>query len=157
MIRYPRSMPTRSTRVAVWATERVSAQMIAGRTGTPSPSSSTAPIICPEKETDLDVGGRHGGLRQQVAGGAADRVPPVAGVLLGLAAGPEVGAVGRRHGGHHPALVADQRGLVPGGAEVVRDDHARWYPRWSGFSRTRYPAPSTSTSERMPPARSMIA
>ena len=51
MIAYPRSMPTFSTRVAVWATERVSAQMIAGRTGTPAPSSSTAPIIWPEKDT----------------------------------------------------------------------------------------------------------
>ncbi len=45
VVAYPRSMPTRSTSVAACAVERVSAQMIAGRTGAPVPSSSRAPII----------------------------------------------------------------------------------------------------------------
>ena len=45
VILYPSAIPTRSTSVAVCATERVSAQMIAGRTGAPDRSSSTAPII----------------------------------------------------------------------------------------------------------------
>jgi hypothetical protein len=44
-------MPTRSSSRSVWAVERVSAQMIAGRTGSPAASSSTAPIIWPEKLT----------------------------------------------------------------------------------------------------------
>jgi hypothetical protein len=44
-------MSTRSSSCPVWAVERVSAQMIAGRTGSPAASSSTAPIICPENDT----------------------------------------------------------------------------------------------------------
>src|SRR5665647_2819066 len=44
-------MPTRCTSGALWAIDRVSAQMIAGRTGVPAPSSRTAPIIWPEKPT----------------------------------------------------------------------------------------------------------
>src|SRR5665647_2557085 len=44
-------MPTRCTSLALWAIDRVSAQMIAGRTGVPAPSSRTAPIIWPEKPT----------------------------------------------------------------------------------------------------------
>jgi hypothetical protein len=44
-------MPIRSTSWSVCAVDRVSAQMIAGRTGSPAPSTSTAPIICPENDT----------------------------------------------------------------------------------------------------------
>ena len=45
VVAYPCAIPTRATRVSAWVVERVSAQMMAGRTGAPDPSSSRAPII----------------------------------------------------------------------------------------------------------------
>src|SRR5215217_7041537 len=44
-------MPTLSTRTSHSVCALVSAQMMAGRSGRPASSSSTAPIICPENDT----------------------------------------------------------------------------------------------------------
>ena len=65
------------------------------------------------------------GPREQTPGGFHDRPPPVIGVLLRDAVVGEAGAVVHGDGGHKPSIVAVQRCLVPGGAEVVRDDHGR--------------------------------
>ena len=65
-----------------------------------------------------------------------DGVPPVAGVLLGDAAGGEVGGVGDGDGCEQAAGVVVERRLVAGRSEIVGDEHGRVTPR-TGAARIR--------------------